>query len=96
MKAVYVEWIDSCLPNESVWQTVSYVEELKDAEFIINEIGFIYHESKKYLMIVGGHSKENEGYETIYHRVLKIPKACIIKRIDLTNHISGDQRMGKI
>jgi len=86
-KLVYVEWVDACSPGSTSWMNEDDVEDFSKNPWVIQDSGFVFSETKQYLILYGGNSKENEEYETYYHRIIKIPKACIIKRIDLTRHI---------
>lgn len=87
-KLLYVKWIDAAGPNETGWKFDSDVQEFFDPPYVIQEVGFLFAENKDYICLVGGYYyNEDEDWDGCCHRVLKIPKGTIIKKIDLTRHI---------
>lgn len=87
MKLIYLEWVDSTAPAQSGWLTESEIDEFADGDFKILDLGFVYKETDEYVLLVGGCSKEEDGFERLYHRGIKIPKCAIIKRVDMSRHI---------
>ena len=85
-KLYYIKWIDSMSPTESGWMGDDEIDECMGVDLYIEDVGFLYKEDKKYLTIVGGQSL-NEDVGNICHRVVKIPKVCIEKKIDLTRYL---------
>ena len=86
-KLIYVEWLDSYNFSEAIWKTEEDMNEFVKEPFIIVDVGFLYAEDKDYLTLVGGHTKEGMEWTETYHREIKIPRACIKKRVYL--HLKG-------
>lgn len=81
-KLVYLEWNDA-FEAPDTWMTIKRVEEWgKNEDWIVEEIGWILEENKKYILIANRRTKDG-----MYSSVMKIPKTWILKRIDLTKHI---------
>lgn len=90
MKLLYIKWIDAVAPTCSVWMGKSEVEEHLGAEMVVEEVGFVVDDKDKdYISLVAGYSCEldESEFEPIYHRLIRIPRVCIRKKIDLTRHI---------
>jgi hypothetical protein len=86
-KAVYIEWIDSFSLSGSSWKDEADIQGLKEGILIIREIGFVVDDNENYITLVGGYDQEGCNWEPTYHRDVKIPKGCIMKKIDLTRYI---------
>jgi hypothetical protein len=89
MKLVYIEWVDCSSPADSSWRNAASMENFCQKNELIYDVGFVYHEDKEFIVIVGGYAEEDEKYEGYYHRELKIPKAVIKKIVNLTGHTNG-------
>ena len=89
MKLVYLKWVDAAGPSESGWLNDEELLDHLGHELQIEEVGWIVQEDKEYICLVSGCAKEPEGSEwnSIYHHLIKIPRACIRKKVDLTKHI---------
>lgn len=89
MKLLYVKWIDAVAPSECLWMDDALVQEHLGREMLIEDVGFVLDETKDYLTLVAGLSKEPEDsdWSSIYHRMIRIPIACIKKKRDLTRFI---------
>lgn len=89
MKLLCVKWIDAAGPETAGWMNDSELVEHLGRELLITDVGFLVHESKDYLCLVSGLSKEPEGsdWSSIYHHLIKIPKVCVRKKYDLTRYI---------
>jgi hypothetical protein len=83
---VYLVWIDSVSPSESGWMCPDDLDDFAEDEFLIEDVGFIHAENKKYICLVGGRGM-NKDTLPISHRIVMIPKVAIKKRIDLSRHI---------
>jgi len=88
-KLVYLEWIDAVAPTDCSWLCGDDVKEYTGRELLIKDCGWIVDESKDYLSIVAGLSEEQEDsqWESIFHRLIRIPIKCIKRRKDLSRHI---------
>lgn len=80
MRMVYIEWIDSYFPFPQGWQDLEDIEEeVEEHTFICKSVGFLYTESKDYVVILQNLDGEDERSSGI----LKIPKKAITKMEDL-------------
>lgn len=88
MKLVYVEWEDAIA--SSAWYTMREMDEFaKEDNMTIKEIGWIYKDTPRYLVLVSRLTDEIvHGKEMVsYGHIQKIPKTWIRKRINLSKHI---------
>lgn len=89
MKLIYIEWEDAIA--QTGWHTEKEIQEWSDKDnTIIKEVGWIYKESKRYLVLISRKTEESMGDDPkyiTYGLLQKIPKTWIKKRIDLTKHI---------
>ena len=84
-KLIYIEWED--VTSNDAWRNESIAESwASEGSWIVKQVGFVYKETKKELILVGGIHEEEE-YQNSYHQMLRIPKSLIHKRINLTKHI---------
>lgn len=84
-KLVYIEWED--VISSDCWRNEDNAACWSEGEgWFIQQVGFIYKETKTYLTLVAGIHIEKE-HQSQFHQFLKIPKVLIRKRIDLTKHI---------
>ena len=84
-KLIYIEWGDAF--SKDCWQTAEELDEWKEQKFIVKQSGFVYAETKEYIILVGGINPLDKNNEEQYKQCIKIPKSWIGKRIDLTKHI---------
>jgi|OpeIllAssembly_1097287.scaffolds.fasta_scaffold432025_4 hypothetical protein len=89
MKLLYVKWIDASGPETAGWMNDAELAEHLGRELLITDVGFLVHESKDYISLVSGMSKEPEGsdWSSVYHHLIKIPKVCIKTKRDLTKFL---------
>jgi len=89
-KLVYVEWVDAVGPADSGWMDDEQLLEMLGREMLIQDCGFVIDDNKEYLSLVAGLSEEPKDSEwnNHYHRLIRIPKACIRKRKDLSRFIT--------
>jgi len=87
MKLIYLEWQDA-FGNHS-WMTEDDVEDWSKGESIIKEVGWVYKEDKKSIVLVSRISiPSSERWDSFqYGQVQKIPKTWIKKRINLTKYV---------
>lgn len=73
-KIVYVEWVD-IVSTDGGWHTTEELDVWIESEpNIVHQIGFVYADTKDYLVLVDSFFDENvNGY------AVKIPRGCIIK-----------------
>ena len=79
---VYIEWCDA-IDASLEWMRVDDAKKWgKSNDWIINQVGFILKETKKYILIC---SKYNPHEETngVVNMITKIPKTWIIKRKEI-------------
>ena len=86
-KLLYIKWIDAASPCDTGWQQDEDMAEFVDPAFLIEDVGWVYKESKDYIVLVGGKSQFNVEYSGCFHRIIKIPKAVVKQKIDLTRHV---------
>ena len=86
-KLLYIRWIDAASPTDAGWQSDIDIEEFAKTPYEIEDVGFVFSEDKHYITLIGGHSMPDEAFEGACHRVMKIPKAVIRKKVDLTRYI---------
>ena len=85
LKLLYVEWQDAC--SNDKWMNEDEVEHWVHSEpYIVKQTGFIFSETDKVLILFNG-IYDSEEYVKQYHQLIKIPKAWIRRRINLTKHI---------
>lgn len=94
MKLVFVEWVDCSGSIDTAWRNDTYMDTFVEKDERIYDVGFVYHEDKESLVLVGGYSIPQDTYETVYHREVKIPKAVIKRRLDLSRHIKKKKKNG--
>lgn len=89
MKLLYVKWIDASGPAQGGWLDSSELEEHLEREMLIEDVGWVVKEDKDYLCLVSGCSIEPEDSEwcSIFHHLIKIPRPCIRRKVDLTKHL---------
>lgn len=75
MKAVYIEWVDSCAPEYSGWRSLDTLMAYHAEPSICRSIGYEVHDGKD-AIIVAGHYSGNNNIEG----TMTIPKRAIIKR----------------
>jgi len=86
MKLIYIEWNDAFC--NTGWLSKAELKKLSDEEeFIIKEVGWVFKESKKQIVLVSRYKPEDVRHGEEFGLVQKIPKTWIRKRIDLTKHI---------
>ena len=88
MKLIYLEWEDAIqmiTPSGAAWHSgeeVTKWEKLED--HIICEVGFLFKETKRHIVLITKIVKESPDWQETYGSIHKIPKTWIRKRIDLT------------
>lgn len=80
MKLLYIKWLDA--HSNSGWKTEKELKEFAEGEnCVCEEVGWLYKETKKYIVLVGRKlcwtTEENDMQ---YGLLQKIPKPWIIKR----------------
>jgi hypothetical protein len=78
-KWVYIEWCDAQV-NSDGWKDIN--ESLlwsQENDWIIQQVGIILNETKKYLLIAGKQNPQSDR-ECQYSEITKIPKTWIRKR----------------
>lgn len=78
MEIVEVKWVDSvCIEG---WRSRSSMKKLsqKDEQVVVRSVGYLLHETKKYLTIIQGFSP---GY---VQTTLKIPVSAVIETRNLS------------
>lgn len=86
-KLLYVQWVDALSPTDCGWLGEDYLLEWTSKQLTVEDTGWVLEENKCYLCLVGGKYTDDCEFTPNYHRIVKIPKACILKKIDLTKHI---------
>lgn len=86
VKLVYVEWMDACAVAH--WQPEPDLEEwIENGSPIICQVGWIYKETPKYIVLVGRYGTHiydgDAEVERSYGLVQKIPKTWIRVRKEL-------------
>ena len=88
MKLIYIEWEDAV--SQSGWHSKKDMEEwVSDDNICVKEVGWLYKETKKYIVLVGRLSpyKDHNKTDMDYGLLQKIPKTWIRKRKNLTMYI---------
>ena len=88
-KLVFIEWIDSVAPAECSWMSPDEINEFTTREKLIRDVGWVIQADKDYISLVAGLSEEpkESDWASMYHRLIRIPKRCILKYKDLTRFI---------
>lgn len=82
MKLIYLEWEDAI--SQASWCTKDELDDFSSEVALIRQVGWIYKETKKYLILVGRLDDRNEGEEKNgYGMLQKIPKTWIRKRKEI-------------
>lgn len=80
-KLVYIEWEDANADTALGWQKKEKVDEwLNDGAMIIQQVGFIYKETKKFICFASRISPASKCYDLAFSGLFKIPKTWIRKR----------------
>lgn len=78
-KCEAIVWRDAFNPAECKWMNEKDIDDfLNDFDFIVCNVGWVIHENKEMITIVGMASKQ----EAVGH-IQRIPKGCVIKRTPL-------------
>ena len=87
MKLIYIQWEDA-IANSS-WKSKSELDKwVSEDNMIIEEVGWVYEETKKYIVLVSRISKWNHNENDVeFGLTQKIPKTWIRKRKILAKHI---------
>ena len=91
MKLIYIEWQDACSHTGSA-RSGSWLDEdeakewAKNTNWIVQQMGFILEENKKYITIAGMREPGSDTHLAMYGHIQKIPKTWILKRVDLTKY----------
>lgn len=83
MKLIYIEWEDAC--SAAHWQPEEELEDWsKNASPIIEQVGWVYKETSRYLILVSRQGIHIYDGDTVisksYGLAQKIPKTWIRKR----------------
>jgi hypothetical protein len=93
LKLIYLEWEDAILmtnPNGAAWFSADEIDIWeKQEDHIICEVGYLYKENKRHIVLINKVVKETPEWQETYGVIHKIPKSWIRKRIDLTKYIKG-------
>jgi len=85
MELVYIEWEDAIA--QAGWHSKRETRKwAKESSMIISQIGWVYKETKKYIVLISRICIDDEKI-TSYGNLQKIPKTWIKKRINLSRHI---------
>lgn len=88
MKLVYIEWEDA--QSQNGWHTREEVKEFIEKPIIVNQIGWIFEETRRYIVLIARHAPgglfTNDDDDS-FGNLQRIPKTWIKKRIDLTEYI---------
>ena len=84
-KLIYIEWHDAFATG--AWCTRHQLDEWKQGEFIVREVGWLIEETDKQIILAGRHNPEDNGDAEQWGLLQKIPKTWIRKRINLTKYI---------
>ena len=82
MRLIYLEWCDA-VSNTTDWQTKEDLENGgwdSDDVWIVKQVGWVYKETKKYILLVSQVKPSDIFTEEQYGHIQKIPKTWIIKR----------------
>ena len=82
---VYLEWQDAYAGKD--WLTKDQADCIIESEMIIRQVGFVYYEDEKCIVLISKVSDCDQNIEPEYGSVHRIPKTWIKKRIDLTEKI---------
>lgn len=89
MKLIYIEWDDAHSSNG--WHTKEDVEKFLNEIPTIKQVGWIFEETNRYIILVGRYAPANifagVTEDQGYGQIQRIPKTWIKKRIDLTKYI---------
>lgn len=75
MKLVYIEWHDAQDLGQG-WKTEEDISSRVQEEFIVKEVGWLYEETEKYIVIASQKAWQDE----LFGHLTRIPKGWIRKR----------------
>lgn len=78
MKCVIVDWEDSWADVESSWTSEEVLCADIKRPMIVHSCGFLYKDTKRAVVLIGGHNKRKPGVKNVIN-VFTIPKKCIIR-----------------
>jgi hypothetical protein len=81
MKLVHILWRDAMSMGGDGWVTRESMDGVEKGDTLIEDVGWILTEDDDKICLVGGKSLETDNslLAAILHRVLFIPKGCIVK-----------------
>lgn len=92
MKLIYLEWEDATASHG--WHDAGSVEEfMNDYNSLIKQVGWVYAENKKYLVLasrigLGIFGEDGTSPDELsYGNLQKIPKTWVRRRIELTEAV---------
>lgn len=80
MKLIYLEWEDAIANSQ--WNDKEEVEDFSEEIALIKQVGWVYKENKKYIVLVGRMDERN-GECNEFGNLQKIPKTWIRVRKEI-------------
>lgn len=74
---IYLLWIDSCNPVDAGWHNDSFLEDFYKNALLIEDVGWVIKYCHECIVLIGGRSVAEEGYNTQYHREIMIPLSAV-------------------
>lgn len=86
MKLIYIEWTDAC--GYGGWLTeANALDFLANADYLVRQVGWVIEETDEYIALAAGTKAEDDYLKASYFDVVKIPRAWIRRRVNLTKHV---------